>query len=125
MAAIAAERNLLFGLLALQNGLIDQGQLVAAFQAWTRDKARALAEHLVARGDLDDDQRAGVEAMVGLHLKKHGDAAKSLAAIPAGRSTRESLAALGGPAIEQTLTRLPSGSEGDADCTASYAVGTV
>ena len=55
MAAIAADRDLLFGLLALQNGLIDQGQLVAAFQAWTRDKARPLADHLVARGDLDAD----------------------------------------------------------------------
>ena len=55
MAAIAADRHLLFGLLALQNGLIDQGQLVAAFQAWTRDKARSLADHLVARGDLDAD----------------------------------------------------------------------
>jgi hypothetical protein len=33
----AADRHLLFGSLALQNGLIDQGQLVAAFQAWTRD----------------------------------------------------------------------------------------
>ena len=42
----AADRDLLFGLLALQNGLIDQGQLVAAFQAWTRDKARPLADHL-------------------------------------------------------------------------------
>ena len=55
MAAIAADRDLLFGLLALQNGLIDQDQLVAAFQAWTRDKARPLADHLVARGDLDAD----------------------------------------------------------------------
>ena len=40
MAAVTAERNLLFGLLALQNGLIDQVQLVAAFHAWTRDKVR-------------------------------------------------------------------------------------
>ena len=37
--AAAADRHLLFGLLALQNGLINQGQLVAAFQAWTRDKS--------------------------------------------------------------------------------------
>ena len=59
MAALAADRDLLFGLLALQNGLIDQVQLVAAFQAWTRDKARPLADHLVARGDLDAEQRAG------------------------------------------------------------------
>src|SRR5262245_5284113 len=72
-------RDLLFGVLSLQNGLIDQSQLVAAFQAWTRDKSRPLAEHLLARGDLDADQRAGVEAMVSLHLKKHGgDAEKSL-----------------------------------------------
>jgi hypothetical protein len=52
MVAPAAERDLLFGLLALQNGLIDQVQLVAAFQAWTRDKARTLAEHVADRGDL-------------------------------------------------------------------------
>ena len=40
MAAAAADRHLLFGLLALQNGLINQGQLVAAFQAWTLDKSQ-------------------------------------------------------------------------------------
>jgi hypothetical protein len=33
MAAIVADRNLLCGLLALQTGLIQQAQLVAAFQA--------------------------------------------------------------------------------------------
>src|SRR5262249_51769512 len=124
MAAIAADRDLLFGLLALQNGLIDQVQLVAAFQAWTRDKGRPLPQH---RGAPDPDQRAGVEAMVGLHLKKHGGSVEnSLAPLPAGRSTRESLAALGDPAIEHTLTQLAPASDGDADAdrTASYAVGT-
>jgi hypothetical protein len=64
-----AANDLLFGVLALQNGLIDPAQLVAAFQAWTRGKGRPLAEHFAARGDLDADQRAGVEAMVALHLK--------------------------------------------------------
>ena len=48
MADSGADRNLLFGLLALQNGLIDQAQLVAAFQAWTLEKDRSLAEHLSA-----------------------------------------------------------------------------
>ena len=50
----AADRHLLFGLLALQTGIINQGQLVAAFQAWTLDKGRSLADHLQARGDLTD-----------------------------------------------------------------------
>ena len=39
-----AERNLLFGLLALQVGLIDQTQLVGAFRSWARDKSRPLGE---------------------------------------------------------------------------------
>ena len=74
-----------------------------AFQAWTRDKSRSLADQLVARGDLDADARAGFDAIVALHVKKHGDVEKSLAAVPAGRSTREGLAGLGDPDIEGTL----------------------
>jgi tetratricopeptide (TPR) repeat protein/tRNA A-37 threonylcarbamoyl transferase component Bud32 len=128
MVAIATDRDLLFGLLALQNGLIDQVQLVAAFQAWTRDKGRPLAEHLVARGDLDADQRAGVEAMVALHLKKHGgDAAKSLAAIPAGRSAHESLARIGDPYLDASLAlvRPESMHAGEEpDLTTTLSVGT-
>jgi hypothetical protein len=38
-------RDLVFGLLALQYGLIDQGALFAAFAAWTRDKGRLLSRH--------------------------------------------------------------------------------
>ncbi len=85
-------RDLLFGLIALQNGMIDQSRLVGAFQAWTLDKDRPLAEHLVGRGDLDADQRTIIEAMVGLHLRKHaGSAEESLAAIPSAASTRQTL----------------------------------
>ncbi|MFI5455097.1 MAG: protein kinase [Isosphaerales bacterium] len=130
MAAVEADRNLLFGLLALQNGLIDQDQLVAAFRAWSRDKGRQLAEYLVDRGDLDADQRGVVQAMVGLHEKKHGGSTeKSLAAIPAGRSTRESLAALGDPEIDGTLARVGSDpassrSSADPDHTDTYSVGS-
>ena len=91
----AADRHLLFGLLELQNGLIDQGQLVAAFQAWTRDKARSLADHLQARGDLTADKRALLDALAEVHLEAHGgDVEKSLADIPANRSTRAGLAEL-------------------------------
>ncbi|MDE2506407.1 MAG: hypothetical protein KGM43_04295, partial [Planctomycetota bacterium] len=123
----AADRHLLFGLLALQNGLIDQGQLVLAFQAWIRDKSKSVADQLVARGDLDADARAGLDAMVALHLKKHGDVEKSLAAVPAGRSTRENLARLGDPDIEETLSHAAFGcgstEVGDSDLTISYTVG--
>ena len=130
MSAVATVKNLLFGLLALQNGLINQGQLVAAFQAWTLDKARGLAEHLISRGDLDADDRAAVEALVERHWQKHGgDADKSLASILAGRLICEKLAGLGDLDINASLSHFVSGStEPDTglnpDRTASYAVGT-
>src|SRR5262249_16418259 len=97
----ATDRHLLFGLLALQNGLIDQGQLLLAFQALTRDKSRSLGEHLEARGDLTAAKRAVLDALAEVHLEAHGgEVEKSLAAVPANRCTRARLAALGEPAIE-------------------------
>ena len=114
MPPVDTDRNLLFGLLALQNGLIDQAKLVAAFQAWTLEKARPLAEHLVARGDLDDDDRSAVEALVARHLKKHGGSTeKSLAAIPAGPSTRRACSEL--PTRRFMPAWLSSGPETDGE----------
>jgi len=85
----AADRHLLFGLLALQTGIVNQGQLVAAFQAWTLDKSRSLADYLETRGDLDPDDRAAVEALVTRNLKRHGgDVERSLAEVPAGKPTQ-------------------------------------
>jgi serine/threonine-protein kinase len=107
-----AHRDLLFGLIALQNGVIDQSRLVAAFQAWTLDKGRPLAEHLVARGDLETEQRAIVEAMVGLHLKKHGgNTERSLAALPAAASTRETLERVAGRDLGASLALLGTDDE--------------
>ena len=109
MASVDTDRNLLFGLLALQNGLVDQGALFAAFAAWTRDKSRSLADHLVALGSLDPDDRAAVEGMAFRHLKKHGgEFEKSLAVLAVGRSTRESLVRAGGPEVEATLGHVRS-----------------
>jgi eukaryotic-like serine/threonine-protein kinase len=127
MAADNADRNLLFGLLALQNGIINHSQLRGAFQAWTLDRFRSLADHLSDRGDLDDDCSA-IEALTARHLKRHGGEVKqSLAAVNASRSTRESLAQLADADIESSLAHLGatlSQSVDDADRTASYGVGT-
>ena len=125
----AADRHLLVGLIALQNGIINQGQLVHAFQAWTLDKSKSLAEHLEVRGDLTVSKWALLEALCEVHLEAHGgDVERSLAAVSAGKSTRESLARIGDPEIGATLGHVGSAhgstEDGNADRTASYAVGS-
>jgi serine/threonine-protein kinase len=127
----AVDRHLLFGLLALQNDLIDQGQLMLAFQAWTRDKSRSLGEHLEARGDLAPAKRALLGALAEVHLEAHdGDVEKSLAAVRVDRSTRASLAALGEPEIDSRLARAvrskncqAAQADDDSDRTSSLSVG--
>ena len=44
MARADADANLLFGILALQAGLIEQADLLDAFQRWSRDRVRPLAD---------------------------------------------------------------------------------
>jgi serine/threonine-protein kinase len=121
-----APRDLLFGLLALQNGMVSKAQLVAAFGAWTASPGRSMADLLVEQGALDPAGRDLLLALTERHLRAHGgDPEKSLAALELNRSTREGLAAAGGPDVEASLAHVESGStEPGADRTATYAVGT-
>ncbi len=121
-------RDLLFGLLALQNGMVTRDQLVGAFGAWTGSPRERMVEILAAGSGLDPAERALIEALAETHLKRHGgDAARSLAALEIGRSTRESLALVSGPELEETLAQVGVASienDSDANRTGSYAVGT-
>ena len=72
MAKGEVNRNLLFGLLALQNGLVDQSDLVAAFHDWVRDKNQSLAAYLIERGQLEQDCKSAIDALVALYEKDVG-----------------------------------------------------
>ena len=120
-----APRDLLFGLLALQNALVTRDQLVLAFASWTAAPEKSLAALLAEQGALRPEHRTLLDALVEAHLKLHGgDPERSLAALAVNRSIRASLAAAG-PAVEATLAHVGSGSgSGEADAqTADYAAG--
>lgn len=72
MATRELNRDLLFGLFALQTGFIDQSALVAAFHGWVRDKSRSLAAYLIDRGDLKKDEMSAIDALVTLHQNGDG-----------------------------------------------------
>ena len=68
------------------------GRLVWPRFRRTIDKARGLADHLEARGDLTPRQRAALEALAAVHLETHGgNVQQSLAAVPTSRSTSRQL----------------------------------
>jgi tetratricopeptide (TPR) repeat protein/tRNA A-37 threonylcarbamoyl transferase component Bud32 len=106
MIATPADRDLLFGLIALQNNFVDQGELVAAFREWARDRSRPIERVLVDRGALADDERDLLSALVAKHVERHdGSAAGSLAALSSMASARESLrtVAEGDPELAASL----------------------
>jgi eukaryotic-like serine/threonine-protein kinase len=117
-------RNLLFGLLALQNNFIDRDALLAAFNAWITDKSRSLGDLLRERGAIDDARHALVSALVGEHLKLHGgDAERSLAALTVGDTTREALRKVGDAGLDASLSHAGAAVPASGDVvTTLYAV---
>jgi WD40 repeat protein/tRNA A-37 threonylcarbamoyl transferase component Bud32 len=116
-AAADTGRNLLLGLLALQNDFIDRDALLAAFATWVADKARPLGGILLERGAIDGPRHALLEALVGEHLKRHGgDPERSLAALSSIGSARRDLEQLDDPDIQASLAATASrAAEGDGD----------
>lgn len=121
--AVGADRNLLFGVLALQMDFITRDALIASMQAWVFAKHKSLAEILQEQGGLSETRRSLLEPLVAEHLAKHGDdVERSLAAIGSGSSVasiRADLGKVGDTDIDASLARLPA----DPSSTVSY-VGT-
>ena len=113
-SSAGADRNLLFGVIALQNDFITREQLVAAFDAWVHDKSRGLADILEKQGALSTEDRGFLDRLVEKFLAKHGgDAEKSLAALSAISRVRPDLEQLNDPDLGASLGHV--GKEGPPD----------
>jgi serine/threonine-protein kinase len=100
-------RNLLFGLLAFQNGFIDRRALLAAFDVWMSDKSRSLDRVLADQGAISDDLLALINGLVKAHLAKHdNEPGKSLAALTPIGSVRNDLEALADPDVQASIAQL-------------------
>jgi hypothetical protein len=106
---VDTDRNLLFGVLALQSDFLDAAQFAEACSAWAARKEMPLADVLVERGWLTEEDRKHVEYLLRRKLNKHaGDAHASLAeAVTA--SARRSLACVADPDVRRSLAAVPDG----------------
>jgi serine/threonine-protein kinase len=101
------DRNLLFGVLALQADLLDAPRFVEACTLWANQKHTRLADLLVERGWLTADAKAHIDFLLECKLKKHGgDAHASLAAVT-GPEVRRALDTVGDAEVERSLASLP------------------
>jgi formylglycine-generating enzyme required for sulfatase activity/tRNA A-37 threonylcarbamoyl transferase component Bud32 len=99
-----ADRNLLFGILALQMDFISRDALIAAMHTWVLDKGRPLGQVLRQQGALSEEHLALLEAMVQAHIRQHAnDPQQSLAAVSSLRSVREDLRQLADADVQASL----------------------
>jgi WD40 repeat protein/serine/threonine protein kinase len=106
-AKASADRNLLFGILALQMDFISRDALIAAMHAWVLDKAKALGQILLEQGALRDDAYALVEALVQKHLQMHGNnPERSLAALSSTGSAANELGEIDDAELHASLAHV-------------------
>jgi len=101
------DRNLLFGILALQLDFISRDALIQAMNAWVLEKSKPLGEILLNHNVLSGERRTLLDALVHEHLKAHEDApAKSLAALTPKSDVRDRLKGLADSELEESLAQL-------------------
>src|SRR5262245_53202267 len=104
------DRNLLFGVLALQVDLIDVDRFVKACTWWTARKDIPLPSLLIELGWITPTDKEDVERLLERKLKKYGgDAMAGLADVP--DHIRRSLASLQDDDIQRSLAGLPESSD--------------
>jgi eukaryotic-like serine/threonine-protein kinase len=104
---VDTSRDLLFGMLALQEGLVDSAQLIAAFRTWSQVKNRTLPEVLVQNGDIDKGDRRILDALVSSHWVNDFRKRRTIAATH-DRAEEKVSPALDDPARYPTLPHVPS-----------------
>jgi eukaryotic-like serine/threonine-protein kinase len=95
MPESSADRNLLFGVLALQLDFIHPDALITAMNSWALNKSTPLGDILCEQGALSKQRRDLLEALVQDHLTEHGDARSSLESMSMPIALRDGLGAHG------------------------------
>lgn len=116
MSTMHSDRNLLFGILALQMDFVSKDQLFAGMSAWVLQKEQPLGLILVEQGALLDEDRTLLDSVVRRHIAKHGDDPhQSLVSLgPAAEITTHALTEIADPDVQASLlTASSSGFERD------------
>lgn len=110
----AADRNLLFGILALQMDFISRDQLVAGMNAWVLEKTKPLGQILVEQRALREDLQAALAVMVEKHVEVHGqDAQQSLQSLSSLGTAQQVLQQVADAEVQASLAQWSTASNAD------------
>jgi tetratricopeptide (TPR) repeat protein/tRNA A-37 threonylcarbamoyl transferase component Bud32 len=116
MAKSTTDRNLLFGLMAVQMDFISRDVLMVAMSAWALDKAKPLGQILREQGVIDAETHSLLEAVVRKHLSLHDDdPGRSLANLSTVAPVHEELKQIADADLRACLDVLPVAGEFDGD----------
>jgi serine/threonine-protein kinase len=100
-----ADRNLLFGILAVQMDFISRDALIQSMNTWVLAKHRSLGDILQDQGALKNSERTLLEALVEKHLERHrNDARQSLAAVASQPRVHDELAHIKDGDVQASLS---------------------
>jgi eukaryotic-like serine/threonine-protein kinase len=104
----SADRNLLFGLLALQMDFITRDALITAMNTWVSAKDKPLGQVLQSQGALAADDDGLLNSLVCRFMEKHdNDARRSLASVTTLSAIWHDLEKIGDPDLSRTLDYIP------------------
>lgn len=107
MSSTFSDRDLLYGILAVQMCLVDRSQLVQAIQQCVSNGDKSLGQALVEGGVLAAKAKPALDRAVEEHLAQHShDAAKSLATLSGVDSLEDELRTIGSADVNATLAHL-------------------
>jgi tetratricopeptide (TPR) repeat protein/tRNA A-37 threonylcarbamoyl transferase component Bud32 len=114
MSPPAADRNLLFGVLAAQLSFVSGEALLAAMSAWSHARHKPLGDILREQGQLSDEQLRGLDQLIELHLRAHGgDPQRSLRALSTVTGASRLFEDVDDPNVRDSLASLSTVSKGE------------
>ena len=117
-----ATEQLLFGMMALQNGFVTKENLLSVFSIWILDKSVLIQDLLVDRKFLSEPTRDVLAALVSEHLRQHGnDPERSLAAMGDQADLGTELEQMPDPDLFATLVAVRKTDDTGDSATDAYA----
>ncbi|MEM8944461.1 MAG: WD40 repeat domain-containing serine/threonine protein kinase [Planctomycetota bacterium] len=102
-------RDLLYGVLAVQMGYVDRRQLISAIGSRHAGDLESMGDVLLHQQVIDEECKRSLDQLVEDHIALHGnDSAKSLATLGGIGSLENELRTLGFSDVNATLAHLPS-----------------